>query len=90
MKSRNGGADYERNQIPRLSGQWGLENVTYNEVHGEIPAARFYTREDEEEKIISGFIKRVMDEGLDPADVVILTAKTIESSWINLGKKYAE
>lgn len=67
----------------------GLENVTFNEVHGEIPAARFYTREDEEEKIVSDFIKRVMDEGLDPSDVVILTAKTIESSWIDLGKKYA-
>lgn len=67
----------------------GLENVTYNEVHGEIPAARFYTREDEEEKIVSDFIKRVTDEGLDPSDVVILTAKTIESSWIDPGKKYA-
>lgn len=67
----------------------GLKNVTFNEVHGEIPAARFYTREDEEEKIVSDFIKRVMDEGLDPSDVVILTAKTIESSWIDPGKKYA-
>lgn len=67
----------------------GLDNVTYNEAHGEIPAARFYTREDEEEKIVTDFIKRVMDEGLDPSDVVILTAKTIESSWINPGKKYA-
>lgn len=67
----------------------GLDNVTYNEVHGEIPAARFYTREDEEEKIVSDFIKRVMDEGLDSSDVVILTAKTIDSSWIDPGKKYA-
>ncbi len=67
----------------------GLENVTYNEVHGEIPAARFYTREDEEERIVSDFIKRAMDEGLSTSDVVILTAKTIESSWIDPGKKYA-
>lgn len=67
----------------------GLENVSYNEVHGEIPAARFYTREDEQEHIVSEFIKRVMDEGLDPSDIVILTAKTIESSWIDPKKKYA-
>ena len=67
----------------------GLEDVTYNEVHGEIPTARFYTREDEEEKIVSDFIKRAMDEGLSTSDVVILTAKTIESSWIDPGKKYA-
>ncbi len=67
----------------------GLENVTYNEVHGEIPVAKFYTREDEEEKIVSDFIKRVMDEGLNSSDVVILTAKTIENSWIDPGKKYA-
>ncbi|WP_455155131.1 NERD domain-containing protein [Stomatobaculum longum] len=67
----------------------GLENVSYNDVHGEIPAARFYAREDEEEKIVSDFIKRSMDEGLDFSDVVILTAKTIESSWIDPTKKYA-
>lgn len=67
----------------------GLENVTYNDVHGEIPGVRFYNRKDEEEKIVSDFIKRVLDEGLQPSDIVILTAKTVESSWIDPEKKYA-
>lgn len=66
-----------------------MENATYNEGHGEIPAARIYTREDEVQKIVCDFIKRVMDEGLDSSDVVILTSKTIESSWIDPAKKYA-
>ncbi|MDO4765090.1 MAG: ATP-binding domain-containing protein [Eubacteriales bacterium] len=67
----------------------GLENVTYNDVHGEIPGVRFYNRKDEEEKIVSDFIKCVLDEGLQPSDIVILTAKTVESSWIDPEKKYA-
>ena len=68
----------------------GLENVTYNEVHGEIPAARFYSTEAEIEKIVSDFLRRAADEGLDPSDIVILTAKTIESSWIDPNKKFAD
>ena len=34
-------------------------------------------------------MKRVTDEGLNPSDIVILTAKTIESSWIDPSKKFA-
>ena len=67
----------------------GLEDVSYNEIHGEIPAAKFYSTETEIEKIVADFLKRVTDEGLDPSDVVILTAKTIESSWIDSNKKYS-
>ena len=67
----------------------GLENITYNEIHGEVPATKFYSTESELENILNSFIKRVIEEGLDPSDVVILTAKTIESSWIDCSKKYA-
>ena len=67
----------------------GLENVTYNEIHGEIPSAKLFTTETEQEKIVNDFIKRVIGEGLDLSDVVILTAKTVESSRINLDKTYA-
>lgn len=66
----------------------GLEDVTYNEIHGEIPAAKFYSGESELEKIVSDFIKRVTEEGLSPSDVVILTARTVENSWIDLRKQY--
>ena len=67
----------------------GLESVTYNEIHGEIPSAKFYTTEVEQEKIVNDFIKRVLGEGLDLSDIVILTAKTVETSWISLEKTYA-
>lgn len=67
----------------------GLENVSYNEIHGEVPATAFYTKETELEKIVIDFVKRVTDEGLNPSDIVILTAKTIESSWIDPSKKFA-
>ena len=66
----------------------GLDNVTYNEIHGEVPAAKFYQTTDELEAIVTGFIKRVSDEGLKPEDIVILTAKTTDNSWIEVDKKY--
>lgn len=66
----------------------GLDNVTYNEIHGEIPTAKFYTTESAFNGIVSEFVKRVLDEGLDPSDVVILTARTEDSSWINMNQKY--
>lgn len=66
----------------------GVENVTYNDIHGEMPSVKFFTTESEQEKIVVDFIKRVISEGLDLSDVVILTAKTVETSWINLEKTY--
>lgn len=67
----------------------GMEDVLFNEIHGETPVVKFYSTELEVEKIVSEFVKRVMDEGLDVSDVVILTAKSIEKSWVDLEKQYA-
>ena len=67
----------------------GLENVHYNEVHGEIPSAKFYSTEEELRKIVEEFVGRVISEGLDPLDVVILTANTVENSWVDLNRIYA-
>lgn len=67
----------------------GLDNVSYNDIHGEIPAAKFYTTESEINKIVDDFIKHVSEEGLDPSDIVILTAKTTEKSWVDIGKKHS-
>ena len=66
----------------------GLDNVTYNEIHGEVPAAKFYQTTAEMESIVSNFIKRVSAEGLQPEDIVILTAKTTDSTWIDVDKNY--
>ena len=66
----------------------GLENLTFNEVHGEVPSIGFYQTESELEVIVAGFVKRCMDEGLLPEDVVILTLGTIGNSWISVDKDY--
>ena len=66
----------------------GLEGVNYNEIHGEVPAVRFYRTTAEMEAIVENFIKRVSSEGFLPEDVVILTAKTTENSWLETGKEY--
>ena len=67
----------------------GLENLTFNEVHGEVPSVGFYNTESELEAIVTNFIKRCVIEGLLPEDIVILTARTIENSWISPEKEYA-
>ena len=66
----------------------GLDSITYNEIHGEVPVAKFYRTTAEMESIVDGFIKRITSEGFRPEDVVILTAKTIESSWLDTEKEY--
>ena len=66
----------------------GLENVTYNEIHGDIPAAKFYRTAQELEVIVNDFVRRVTSEGLLAEDIVILTATTIEKSWLNVDKSY--
>ena len=66
----------------------GLENLTFNEVHGEVPSVSFYTKESELDALVGGFIKRCIYEELLPEDIVILTSKTIENSWITADKQY--
>lgn len=65
-----------------------LEKVSYNEIHGEVPAVKFYQTTSEMETVVSDFMKRVISEGLQPEAVVVLTAKTIEKSWLDVGKVY--
>ena len=66
----------------------GLENVTYNDIHGEVPSAKLYRTTNELETIVSDFMRRVSTEGLQPEDIVVLTAKTTEKSWIDTSKDY--
>ena len=66
----------------------GLEKVSYNEIHGEVPTAKFYQTTQEMESIVSDFMKRVTAEGLLPEDVVVLTAKTVDKSWLDVTKEY--
>lgn len=67
----------------------GLQDVDYNEVHGEKPSIVFYRTESELSTHVSNFIRRALGEGLSPDDVVVLTTGTTESSWLDLGKEYA-
>lgn len=70
-------------------GIMGLENVTYNDIHGEVPAAKFYTTELEFENVVCDFIARIKEEEVALEDVVILTARTEDRSWIDIHKKYS-
>lgn len=70
-------------------GIMGLENVTYNDIHGEVPAAKFYSTELEFENVVCDFIARIKEEEVALEDVVILTARTEDRSWIDIHKKYS-
>lgn len=67
----------------------GLESATYNDIHGETPTVRFFKTEAEQQIIVEGFIKRMTNEGLSADDIVILSMKTVENSWIPVSKSYA-
>ncbi|WP_022765376.1 nuclease-related domain-containing DEAD/DEAH box helicase [Butyrivibrio sp. XPD2006] len=67
----------------------GLDEVSYNDVHGETPSINFYTTEKELNGIVESFLKRITEEGLTASDVVILTATTEDNSWVDVNKKYA-
>lgn len=66
----------------------GIQDVTYNDVHGEKPAISFYQSEDELERLVSSFIKRAVDEGLEAEDVVVLTCLSTRNSWLNTSCQY--
>lgn len=66
----------------------GLEKVSYNEIHGEVPSVKFYQTTSEMKAIVGDFMKRVKTEGLLPEDVVVLTAKTVDKSWLDVTKEY--
>lgn len=66
----------------------GLQNPVKNEIHGEVPVIEFYSGENELEKIVDSFVKRMISEGLKTNEIAILTAKTIDDTWIDLNKKY--
>lgn len=66
----------------------GIQTNVKNEIHGEIPEISFYISETEAETIVDEFIKRMLSEGLDVSDIAILTAKTLEDTWISTSKKY--
>jgi|LSQX01.2.fsa_nt_gb Cdc6-like AAA superfamily ATPase len=65
------------------------EGSRINDIHGEIPYAKFYKSENELNVLVKGFIKKVIVEGnLKPDEIVILTATSLEKSWLNTDDLY--
>lgn len=65
------------------------EGSRINDLHGEIPNAKFYKTENELNEIVKKFIKNVIVEGnLKPEEIVILTATSQEKTWLNIDNIY--
>lgn len=67
----------------------GIENTTYNEIHGEKPTIEFYSTENELYGIVEQFLQTIKSEGVLLENVVILSAKTVENSSVDIKKKYS-
>lgn len=67
----------------------GLNDVSYNDIHGEVPAVRFYKTQNDFDAIVSDFTSKMITEGLLPEDMVVLTAKTLDQSWVNIDHEYS-
>lgn len=60
------------------------ETSRINDIHGDIPNAKFYKTENELIEIVKKFIMNVIVEGnLKPEEIVILTATSQEKTWLN-------
>lgn len=60
------------------------ESSRINDIHGDIPNAKFYKTENELNDLAKKFIRNLIVEGkLKPEEIVILTATSQEKTWLN-------
>ena len=67
----------------------GRDNLNFNEIHGYTPFMRFYTTENELTNIVEKFLEKMKLEEVSADKIVILSASTVENSFIDVGRKYS-
>lgn len=67
----------------------GKDNISFNEIHGDTPFLKFYTTEKELATIVENFLEKMKKEEVPLDKITILSASTLEKSFIDLKKKYA-
>lgn len=68
----------------------GIEDFSkMNDIHGETPNVIFYESEKNLINIVTKFIRGALNGGLLKEEIVILSATTMEKTWLNIDESYA-
>lgn len=66
----------------------GRDNISLNEIHGNTPYLRFYSSEKEATAIVETFLDKMRKEDVPVERITILSASTIENSFVDMNKTY--
>jgi len=67
----------------------GLASRSSSEIHGEVPTLQFFASRENEDALVSAFLEKAQAEGLTAGDIVILTARSVDRTWVSLNRTYA-
>jgi len=67
----------------------GRENLSLNEIHGDVPFLRFYSTENELKVIVERFLEKMKKEEVPAEKIAILSATTMSNTFLNLTENYA-
>ena len=68
----------------------GRNNISLNEIHGDVPFLRFYSTEKELKIVVERFLKKMKKEEVPAERIAILSAATINNTFLNLSENYAD
>ncbi len=68
----------------------GRDNISVNEIHGNVPFLRFYTSEKELTNIVEAFLEKMKKEDVPTERITILSAATMDNSFVDINKTYAD
>lgn len=67
----------------------GRDNISVNEIHGNVPFLRFYSSEKEMTGIVETFLDKMKKEEVPAERITILSASTMDNSFVDINKSYA-
>lgn len=67
----------------------GRDNISVNEIHGNVPFLRFYSTEKEMTGIVETFLDKMKKEEVPAERITILSAATMDNSFVDINKTYA-
>ena len=65
------------------------DNLSLNEIHGDVPFLRFYSTEKELKVVVERFLDKMKKEEVPAEKIAILSAATMSNTFLNLNENYA-
>lgn len=67
----------------------GRDNLSLNEIHGDVPFLRFYSTEKELKVVVERFLEKMKKEEVPAEKIAILSATTMSNTFLNLNENYS-